>query len=261
MGLDLQVTVDRGLKLILKNPKLMVIGLIFGLLTSIVYYIILGAYANANINMLGSLELVLYFQKFFISEVIKFLFSLLFYGMIIKLSYDLIRGGKKRTARTKSRSRKAGSRRKPSSSQESRIVWSSITDSISFVLKKYIIFLFAYVLSTFLVIGGLVLFVIPGIYLYFRLIFFPFAIIIDNESVMGSLKRSWRITRGNTLKLFLIWLVIVLLMVGVSFMVSFLTVFLPISPETVAQILVYTLQMPWITASLIYIYMKMRRGR
>ena len=257
----MQTTVDRGLKLILKNPKLMVIGLIFGLLTSIVYYLILGAYANANINMLSSLELVFYFQKFFMSEVIKFLLSVLFYGMIIKLSYDLIRGrgagisGKKTKSKSKRRSKK------PSSLRESRLVWSSIVDSIGFVSRKYIIFLFAYVLSTFLVIGGLVLFIIPGIYLYFRLIFFPFAIMIDNESVIGSLKRSWRVTRGKVLKLFLIWLVIVLLMVGVSFIVSFLTVFLPVSPETIAQVLVYTLQMPWITASFTYVYMKMRRRR
>lgn len=251
MRLGLQDTVENGLRLVTKNLKLVAVGLVFGLFTSILDYIILGSYINPDITSLSSIELIFYFQKAFMSGVIKFLISVFFYGMIIKMSYDLIKG-KGRSKRSKRRRKKRSGKGKGGP---------SVFDSIDFVSRKYLIFLFAYVLSTLFVIGGVILLIIPGIYIYFRLIFFPFAIMIDNESVIGSLRKSWRMTEDKVLKLMSIWGVIVLLMIGISVIISLLTVFLPVSQETIAELLVYTLQMPWITASFMHAYMKLRKRR
>ena len=50
-----------------------------------------------------------------------------------------------------------------------------------------------------IVIAGLALFVIPGIYLALRLQFFLISIAEGDRGVIESLKHSWRITEGNVL--------------------------------------------------------------
>lgn len=44
---------------------------------------------------------------------------------------------------------------------------------------------------------GLLLFIIPGIFIWTRLSLAPFALINENAGVMGSVKRSWALTKGN----------------------------------------------------------------
>jgi len=46
------------------------------------------------------------------------------------------------------------------------------------------------------------LLIVPGIYLGVRFLFFSYVILIDNESALGSLKKSWKIVKGNWLRTF-----------------------------------------------------------
>ena len=73
--------------------------------------------------------------------------------------------------------------------------------------RKIFIYFFASVIYAIVVCAGLVFGVVPGIYLALRLQFFPMSIVEENTGVVGSLKRSWEITRGSTLKLVLLMLV------------------------------------------------------
>ncbi len=58
-----------------------------------------------------------------------------------------------------------------------------------------------------MVLGGLILCVIPGIYLAIRFSFYGYLIIDRDTGPVGALKRSWEITRGSTFELFLLGVV------------------------------------------------------
>lgn len=56
----------------------------------------------------------------------------------------------------------------------------------------------------FIVIVGLIFFVIPGIYLGIRLMFFTYYIVDKNAGVMDSIKMSWELTRNAVMNLFML---------------------------------------------------------
>ena len=59
---------------------------------------------------------------------------------------------------------------------------------------------------------GLGLLIIPGIYLALRLQFFTAIIVEEDGGILESLRRSWEITKGQAMPLFLVFLT----MVGIS---------------------------------------------
>ncbi|MDR0348306.1 MAG: hypothetical protein LBH90_02285 [Tannerella sp.] len=72
---------------------------------------------------------------------------------------------------------------------------------------KTLTYLIAYFLFFGIVTIGIALLIVPGIYLALRLQFFQAAIVDENAGVIDSFKRSWEITKGQTLSLFLLMLV------------------------------------------------------
>ena len=48
-----------------------------------------------------------------------------------------------------------------------------------------------------LVIGGLILFIIPGVYLASRLLYSPYYLILEGQTVLNSLDNSWQTTKNN----------------------------------------------------------------
>lgn len=64
-----------------------------------------------------------------------------------------------------------------------------------------------------LIIVGLLLLVIPGIWILLRLMFFPYFIIGENCGPIEALKKSWNITKRNDGYLFLFILTAILLMI------------------------------------------------
>lgn len=68
--------------------------------------------------------------------------------------------------------------------------------------RKILTLLGAYILCVFLVMVGLCLLVLPGIYLLLRLQFFSALIVEEDAGVCSSLKRSWQLTKGKVLPLF-----------------------------------------------------------
>ena len=80
--------------------------------------------------------------------------------------------------------------------------------------RKIFIYFFASVIYAIVVCARLFFLIVPGIYLALRLQFFPMSIVEENTGVVGSLKRSWEITRSSTLKLVLLMLVLIGLMLA-----------------------------------------------
>lgn len=84
----------------------------------------------------------------------------------------------------------------------------------------------AEVLFSLVVIVGLALLVIPGIYLMLRLMFFETLIVDEDAGILESLRRSWQLTEGQVMPLFLLFLVILgltllgLLLLGVGIFIT-----------------------------------------
>ncbi len=64
-----------------------------------------------------------------------------------------------------------------------------------------------------IVLAGFLFFIIPGIYLALRLQFFQAFIIEENAGIIESLHKSWEITRGQVLPLFILALVMIGIMI------------------------------------------------
>lgn len=79
------------------------------------------------------------------------------------------------------------------------------------VSRKLFSYLVASIIFTLIVAIGTALFVIPGIYLILRLQFFFASMVDENTGIIESFKRSWEITKGHTLKLFIIMLIMILI--------------------------------------------------
>ena len=79
------------------------------------------------------------------------------------------------------------------------------------VSEKLFSFLVAFILFVIMVAIGLVLLIVPGIYLALRLQFFYAFMVDENTGVIESFKKSWDITKGHALKLFLGMLLMLLI--------------------------------------------------
>ena len=76
------------------------------------------------------------------------------------------------------------------------------------------------------VVLGLLLFIIPGIYLGARLSLALPAIVLDGESAIDGLSRSWDVAEGNVLKLVGIFLIQIFALAGASLVVALTGVFI-----------------------------------
>ena len=75
--------------------------------------------------------------------------------------------------------------------------------------RKIITYLIANILFSIAVCNGTVLLIIPGIYLYLRLQFFTAFIVEEDCGIIESLQKSWNMTQGQTLPLFLLLLTMI----------------------------------------------------
>ncbi|WP_075558610.1 hypothetical protein [Parabacteroides timonensis] len=75
--------------------------------------------------------------------------------------------------------------------------------------RKIITYLVANIFMGIIVLLGICLFVIPGIYLALRLQFYAALIVEDDAGIIESLQRSWEITRGQGMSLFMLMLAMI----------------------------------------------------
>lgn len=75
--------------------------------------------------------------------------------------------------------------------------------------RKIITYLIANLFLGIIMMIGLCLFIIPGIYLALRLQFYVAFIVEDDAGIIDSLKRSWEITRGQGMSLFMLMLAMI----------------------------------------------------
>ena len=94
---------------------------------------------------------------------------------------------------------------------------STVGQSLSVAIKLFLFFFLANIMAGFLTIGGLLLFIVPGLYIASRLALIP-AVIADRHerSSVQALKQSWDITKGNGFSILLF--VLIVLVIGSIFL-------------------------------------------
>jgi uncharacterized membrane protein len=79
------------------------------------------------------------------------------------------------------------------------------------VSRQLLSYLAASVIFMLIVAVGTALLVVPGVYLALRLQFFFASMVDENTGIIDAFRRSWEITKGYTLKLFVIMLIMILI--------------------------------------------------
>jgi uncharacterized membrane protein len=96
--------------------------------------------------------------------------------------------------------------------------------------RKVFTYLITNIIYSCILIIGLILLVIPGIYLALRLQFYTAFIVEENAGIKESLQKSWKLTEGQTMPLFLILLTTIgISIIGCIFFFIGLFVAIPLS--------------------------------
>ena len=77
--------------------------------------------------------------------------------------------------------------------------------------RKLLSYLIAYIIYSVIIIIGFALLILPGLYLLLRLQFYYASMVDENAGIIESFKRSWEITKGHTLVLFVLALMMLLI--------------------------------------------------
>lgn len=104
--------------------------------------------------------------------------------------------------------------------------------------RKILTYFVANILFFIVVSIGLMFLIIPGIYLALRLQFFTMFIVEEDAGITDSLKRSWEITKGQGLPLFMLFLT-TLAIILVGMIIFFIGIFLAFPILLMMQCYVY----------------------
>ena len=92
----------------------------------------------------------------------------------------------------------------------------SLSEAVSLSVRKFAFVLIAGMLWALIVGIGSIALIIPGVFLFTKFIFYSYAILLDNEKIINSFKKSWQITEGNWWKAFGLYLIFIIPMMTLS---------------------------------------------
>jgi hypothetical protein len=231
---------EDGLDVLLKNPIIFAPALILAVVSAISNYYI---YSYISESLFSFADVVRLVQLLISNVAITWLISLFVSPFIVKMVYDLKGNAAKKV--------------KPASRTFSEM----FSKTTRFIASKYLTMLISSGLCFLVIVLGYVALIIPGIYLSVRLGFYMSAIVIDDASVISSLKKSWKITKGNWWRIFGMYLLLGIVVYILSFVINFV---LPASVFGIASsiassaviALIYT---PWLLSMSTIAYMQIRR--
>ncbi|MFH8107709.1 MAG: hypothetical protein QXJ25_01655 [Candidatus Aenigmatarchaeota archaeon] len=178
--------IENGFALLRKKPIIFFIALIISFLVFLLEYSFFGRFPYpfyGRGNRFAELMIEKSILNEFLFVFILFLLQIFVSSLLIKIAY------------------------------EKRV---EISKAIKFVFGKYLILLLSTILFGLIVGAGLLILIIPGIFLLIKLLFYQYAIILENKGIITSLERSWEITNGNWLRIFalIIFIFIIGLVLG-----------------------------------------------
>lgn len=90
----------------------------------------------------------------------------------------------------------------------------TVAENLAAALRVFLIYLLANVLSGLIILSGLLLFILPGIYLACRFVLIPVILADQQErNAIELLKQSWSLTRGNGFAI--LFFLLIIMVVGV----------------------------------------------
>lgn len=111
------------------------------------------------------------------------------------------------------------------------LAYSSIKKKTSLGQGAIVNYMAATVIYFLIVFAGIILFIIPGIYLAVRMYLYPNVIVVDKKGPIESLKRSWKVTKNKWWLTFGIGLVI-----GLATLVVVMPIFMGLIMSGISEI-------------------------
>ena len=246
MKLKIGEAIRRGIKVLKENPIIFVPAIISGILA------VVSLSFTAPSLHLSFTEMMRFLFLMLLLIILLLLINLFLHGMVIKMSYDATKGETSLSGSVKFVARKYGT---------------LLLASIIFVI---VVFLGPYIVAVIISIPLLILrelkfpamfipfigFGIPAVFLVIKLLFYGYAILLDGNSAIDSLKKSWNITKGNWWRIFVIVLVFGIVE-GIPIRLSDM---LPVSVSAILAFFVTLFITPWLYSSLTFAYIQLKEA-
>lgn len=221
--IKIQEALKEGFKILRKNPIIFVPAVIIA---------ILGLGLNLtptpyleNGDTTSAMNYLLAVLSFLLLSILISLINLFLTSIIIRMVYDATQGE------------------------------ASLSKGVKIAVKKYPYLLISSILCILISFVGLIALVIPGIFLSIKLLYFDRAILIDNEGITNSLKKSWRITKGDWWTTFALSMFFIIIPLGLYLLLDMLQ-----SPVSLTLNFIITLLLtPWGISSLTLAYLQLTR--
>ncbi len=149
----------------------------------------------------------------------------------------------------------------------------SFKNSCGVVLKKYFIYLLAGIIYTIITVIGIVFLLLPGIFLHFLLMFFIIFILIENQGIFSSLKKSAKLVWGHWWRTFITLLIsiVIFCIISIVFEMVFtipVAFLYRINPHEITWLtyailwILLTLFLPWVFSVYVLLYhdLKLRQA-
>ncbi len=225
MKLRVGKTLSEGARILKENPVIFVPAGIYAALGSIFTYFTMNYYQYGEApTETAELTGVLSGSQYILGFGIYFIIHMFILCIIIRLVYDATRGG------------------------------GSFSSAVTIAAKKFIPVLIAGIMSFLIVGSGMLLLLIPGIFLVVKLLFWTYIILIEDEKIFSAISKSWNIVKGNWWRLFFL-LVIFTAILAVPFSIF---TFLPRLAESITDFLVLLFWVPWFVSALVIAYKKLK---
>ena len=241
MKLRIEEAIRKGGGILIENPVIFVPAIGLGIL-SIAFLFFTVPFPRLTEITRFSLTMILF--------VILLLVGLFLSGMIIKMSYDATKVSASLSGSARFVAQKYGTLLKAS------IIFGFVVFLCSIPLL--ISWMFVIAKSFYVFIIPLVGSVILVVFLVIKLIFYGYAILIDESRAINSLKKSWNITKGkgNWCKVFVIALFFWILKEIPRGLASML----PLNVLAILMFFIIMLVTPWFYSSLTFAYIKLEEA-
>ncbi len=215
-------SIKEGFEILIKNPVIFVPAFVIAVLNSLTDTL----FSNVpEPTETLSREVLAYFISFMMWFIIFTLISIFLTSVIIRLVYDAI-GGK-----------------------------ASLFESAKIAVLKYPTLLISGIIYFFIVGFGTLALIIPGIFLFVKFLYYQYAILLDNEGIINSLKKSWKITDGNWFSTFLIMLFFFAIFF-ISAILSLIFEILNLPISNLVDFITTLVVLPWLMSSLTSTYLQ-----
>lgn len=196
MKLQIIQTIKQGLEAVIKNPIILTLIIIHAVLNCIFFYFFIYGPKPAVVEGV-EMPFPVFPEHFGLYLILFTLVSLFLILIICKMVYDAVKSNV------------------------------SISEAVNLSARKFVFIFIALILYSLIVLMGFIALIIPGIFLSIKFVFVTYFILLNNEKIIDSFKKSWQITKGNWWRIFglyLIFLIPITVLSGIAMSVALVSI-------------------------------------